>query len=44
MRLFAQLNFGGNCEEAFRFYEEHLGQLRDRFGVLWSITHERPRP
>ncbi len=25
MRLFAQLNFGGNCEEAFRFYEEQLG-------------------
>ena len=134
MRLFAQLNFGGNCEAAFRFYEKHLGgkvvmmmnqsqapgaprdagkaiiharidigdtvltgndvppsvfqkirsvylnlsldspaeaervhtllaeggevymplqetffatrfsQLRDRFGVLWSIIHERPRP
>ena len=96
MRLFAQLNFGGNCEEAFRFYEKHLGgkivmmmkqseapgaprdagkaiiharidigdtvltgndvpplqetffatrfsQLRDRFGVLWSTIHERPR-
>jgi PhnB protein len=25
MRLYAQLNFGGNCEEAFRFYEKHLG-------------------
>jgi len=25
MRLFAQLNFGGNCEEAFRFYEKQLG-------------------
>lgn len=25
MKLYAQLNFGGNCEEAFRFYEEHLG-------------------
>ncbi len=25
MRLYAQLNFGGNCEEAFRFYEQHLG-------------------
>jgi len=25
MRLFAQLNFGGNCEEAFRFYETQLG-------------------
>jgi PhnB protein len=25
MNLYAQLNFGGNCEEAFRFYEKHLG-------------------
>lgn len=25
MKLYAQLNFGGNCEEAFRFYEQHLG-------------------
>jgi|SRR5581483_1860141 len=118
MRLYTHLNFGGNCEEAFRFYEKHLGgkitmmmkagelppevkapgsknvppkyfkpvrssylylavdsaaeaeriyrilekggqagtpiaetffatrfaQLRDRFGTLWTIIHERPRP
>jgi PhnB protein len=25
MKLNAYLNFGGNCEEAFRFYEKHLG-------------------
>lgn len=25
MRLNAYLNYGGNCEEAFRFYEKHLG-------------------
>ena len=25
MKLYPQLNFGGNCEEAFRFYEKHLG-------------------
>lgn len=25
MRLNPYLNFGGNCEEAFRFYEKHLG-------------------
>src|ERR1051326_1690685 len=25
MRLYTHLNFGGNCEEAFRFYEKHLG-------------------
>lgn len=24
MKLYTHLNFGGNCEEAFRFYEEHL--------------------
>lgn len=25
MKLHTYLNFGGNCEQAFRFYEEHLG-------------------
>ena len=25
MKLFTHLNFGGNCEEAFRYYETHLG-------------------
>ncbi|MGO4880896.1 MAG: VOC family protein [Bryobacteraceae bacterium] len=25
MKLYTYLNFGGNCEEAFRFYEQHLG-------------------
>jgi PhnB protein len=25
VKLYTQLNFGGNCEAAFRFYEEHLG-------------------
>jgi PhnB protein len=25
MKLATLLNFGGNCEEAFRFYEQHLG-------------------
>ena len=25
MKLHTYLNFGGNCEEAFRFYEENLG-------------------
>jgi PhnB protein len=25
MKLYPQLNFGGNCQEAFRFYEKHLG-------------------
>jgi PhnB protein len=25
MKLNTYLNYGGNCQEAFRFYEEHLG-------------------
>ena len=25
MKLYTHLNFGGNCEEAFRYYETHLG-------------------
>ena len=25
MQLHTYLNYGGNCAEAFRFYEEHLG-------------------
>lgn len=25
MKLHAYLNFGGNCKEAFEFYEKHLG-------------------
>ena len=25
MQLYAHLNFGGNCEEAFHSYEKHLG-------------------
>ncbi len=26
------------------FYATRFSQLRDQFGVLWSIIHERPRP
>jgi PhnB protein len=25
LKLYTHLNFGGNCEEALRFYEKHLG-------------------
>ena len=25
MKLYVYLNYGGNCEQAFRFYEQHLG-------------------
>ncbi len=26
MKLHTYLNYGGNCEQAFRFYEKHLGE------------------
>lgn len=29
MKLDTYLNYGGNCAEAFRFYEEHLGAKID---------------
>ena len=25
MKVNPYLNYGGNCEQAFRFYEQHLG-------------------
>jgi PhnB protein len=34
MKLHAYLNYGGNCEEAFRFYEKHLGGK-----ILMMMTH-----
>jgi PhnB protein len=33
MHLHTYLNFGGNCEEAFRFYAQHLG------GKIVSVLH-----
>ena len=38
MNLYAQLNFGGNCEEAFRFYEKHLG------GKMIMMMHQNEMP
>jgi PhnB protein len=38
MRLFTQLNFGGNCEEAFRFYEKHLS------GKIVMMMHQSEAP
>lgn len=51
MRLDIYVNYRGNCEEAFRFYEQHLGgtitnrfaMLRDRFGTSWMLLHQ-PEP
>jgi PhnB protein len=40
MKLNTYLNFGGNCAEAFRFYEKHLG---GKLGMM--MTHaQAPNP
>jgi PhnB protein len=38
MKLHTYLNYGGNCEQAFRFYEEHLG------GKIGMIMHQGEQP
>jgi len=40
MKLHTYLNFGGNCAEAFRFYEQHLGGK-----IMMMMTYEEmPEP
>lgn len=40
MRLYTYLNYGGNCREAFKFYEQHLGGK-----ITMMVTHgEMPDP
>lgn len=40
MKLLTYLNFGGNCEQAFRFYEQHLGGK-----ITMMMTHgQQPNP
>src|SRR4249920_924083 len=40
MQLHTYLNYGGNCEQAFRFYEQHLGGR-----VTMMMKHgEQPGP
>ncbi len=34
MKLYTYLNYGGNCEQAFRFYEQHLGGK-----ITTMVTH-----
>jgi PhnB protein len=36
VKLYTYLNFGGNCEQAFRFYEQHLGGK-----ISMMLTHAR---
>src|SRR5262249_60915815 len=38
MHLTTYLNYGGNCEEAFRFYEKHLG------GKITMLMHHGEQP
>jgi PhnB protein len=40
MKLLTYLNYGGNCAQAFRFYEQHLGGK-----ITMMMTHaEQPDP
>ncbi len=40
MKLNTYLNYGGNCRQAFQFYEQHLGGK-----VIMMVTHaEQPNP
>ena len=40
MKLDIYLNYGGNCEQAFRFYEQHLGGK-----ITMLMTHgQQPNP
>ncbi len=38
MRLDVYVNYAGKCEQAFRFYEQHLG------GRITGIVHHREQP
>jgi PhnB protein len=42
--LWAALIDGGTATMPFAetFFATRFGQLRDRFGVLWSILHMKP--
>lgn len=44
MKLYTQLNFGGNCEEAFRYYEEHLGGKITTMLRVRDLPAGVPRP
>ena len=44
MRLYTHLNFGGNCEEAFRFYEQQLDGRITTVMRVSDLPPEVPRP
>ena len=45
-RIYTALKDGGEVSMAMTgtFFATRFAQLRDRFGVLWTIIHETPRP
>jgi PhnB protein len=44
MKLYTQLNFGGNCEEAFRYYENVLGGRIRTLMRVSDLPPDVPRP
>jgi PhnB protein len=44
MKLYTHLNFGGNCEEAFRFYEKHIGGRITTMMRISDLPPEVPPP
>ena len=38
MRMITYVNYGGNCEQAFRFYKQHLG------GKITAFVRHREQP
>jgi len=45
-RIYAALADGGNAHTPIQetFFATRYAQLRDRFGILWMVIHERPMP
>jgi PhnB protein len=45
-RFYAALLDGGTAQTPLQetFFATRYAQLRDRFGMLWMIVHERPMP
>jgi PhnB protein len=44
-RVYAVLSDGGevSMKMSEQFFATRFAQLRDKFGTLWTILHERPR-
>jgi PhnB protein len=45
-RIYSALMQGGEAYMPLQetFFATRFGQLRDQFGTLWSLIHERPMP